>query len=182
MAILMASPRDHARYVSPLGMSYLRHEVYAYLGDRMEVVRRSLPPDARLLIVGTGGGVEEPWIGSYPYQTLDVDPAQHADITADICATGLPAGSVPAIVLSQVLEHVPDPVAALGECDRILVPGGHLLITTPWDYPYHNDDRQGDYWRISDDGLRWLLRGWSVLSLERRKFGAFAHAVKGAAT
>lgn len=174
MAILMPSPRDQARYVSTLGSSYLRLEVYAWLGERMAHV----PADAELIIVGTGGGFEEPWIGGRRYRTLDINPKENADITADICNTGLPTDSLPCLILSQVLEHLPDPAAAIQECRRVLQSGGHLLVTVPWDYPCHRDKGTCDYWRISDDGLRYLLKGWEVLNLERRTFGSFAHARK----
>ena len=36
-----------------------------------------------------------------------------------------------AIALSQVVEHVHDPLRLLGECRRLLRPGGRLVLTTP---------------------------------------------------
>lgn len=48
-------------------------------------------------------------------------------------APGLPmaAGSVDIVVMSEIVEHLVDPDAALAEARRILVPGGHLLLSTP---------------------------------------------------
>ena len=40
-------------------------------------------------------------------------------------------GSVDIVVHSDTLEHVPDPLAALRECRRILKSGGHLFYTVP---------------------------------------------------
>jgi len=62
--------------------------------------------------------------GSFDYGTLD--------IASDITAIPEPDGSFDAILCSEVLEHVPDPVAALGELARLLKPGGTLLVTAPF--------------------------------------------------
>ena len=38
----------------------------------------------------------------------------------------------PNVVLSRhVIEHVPDPIACLEKCRRLLKPGGRLVVTTP---------------------------------------------------
>ncbi len=50
---------------------------------------------------------------------------------ADALALPLPSGSVDAIILSELLEHVRDDVAALRECMRVLKPGGVMAITVP---------------------------------------------------
>jgi SAM-dependent methyltransferase len=44
---------------------------------------------------------------------------------------GLPAASFDAITLSHVIEHLPDPVATLRECARLLRPGGCVALATP---------------------------------------------------
>jgi SAM-dependent methyltransferase len=45
----------------------------------------------------------------------------------------VPDAQYDAIVLSHVLEHLPEPIAALSEIWRILKPGGLLYIETPSD-------------------------------------------------
>ncbi|MCW3073843.1 MAG: methyltransferase protein [Flaviaesturariibacter sp.] len=64
------------------------------------------------------------------------------DIVSDITAIPLPDHSVDAIMCTEVLEHIPDPVAAIKEFKRLVKPGGYLLITAPFASlthfaPYH---------------------------------------------
>ncbi len=42
-----------------------------------------------------------------------------------------PEESFDAITLSHVIEHVYDPIALLGECRRLLKPGGKVVVVTP---------------------------------------------------
>lgn len=64
------------------------------------------------------------------------------DIVSDITSIPLPDHSVDAIMCTEVLEHIPDPVAAIKEFKRLIKPGGYLLITAPFASithfaPYH---------------------------------------------
>jgi ubiquinone/menaquinone biosynthesis C-methylase UbiE len=64
------------------------------------------------------------------------------DIVSDITAIPRPDASFDAIMCTEVLEHVPDPVAALAELNRLLKPGGYFVITAPFASlthfaPYH---------------------------------------------
>lgn len=64
------------------------------------------------------------------------------DIVSDILAIPLPDHSVDAIMCTEVLEHIPDPLGALKEFGRLVKPGGYLLITAPFTSlthfaPYH---------------------------------------------
>jgi len=54
------------------------------------------------------------------------------DIVSDITAIPVPDGNFDAVMCTEVLEHVPDPVAALKELNRVLKQGGYLLITVPF--------------------------------------------------
>ena len=64
------------------------------------------------------------------------------DIVSDITAIPVADGSFDALMCTEVLEHVPDPVAALKEMNRVLRSGGYLMITVPFASlthfaPYH---------------------------------------------
>lgn len=54
------------------------------------------------------------------------------DIICDITSIPRPDGSFDAILCTEVLEHVPDPNAALMEFSRLLRPGGLLILTAPF--------------------------------------------------
>lgn len=64
------------------------------------------------------------------------------DIVSDIVSIPLEDHSVDAIMCTEVLEHIPDPAAAIREFSRLVKPGGYLLITAPFASlthfaPYH---------------------------------------------
>jgi SAM-dependent methyltransferase len=82
-----------------------------------------------------------------PHATLSLDP--------DGSVPG-EAGSFDAVMSTQVLEHVTDPVLYLAECFRVLRPGGRLLLTTHGTFVYHPDP--DDYWRWTCAGLQKAVR------------------------
>lgn len=53
------------------------------------------------------------------------------DIICDIVSIPRPSESFDLITLLEVVEHLPDPAAAIQELARLLKPGGSLLITCP---------------------------------------------------
>ncbi|MGY0486722.1 class I SAM-dependent methyltransferase [Streptomyces sp. WG-D5] len=54
-------------------------------------------------------------------------------VRGELTGHGLPfaSGSADAVLLSEVIEHLVDPDAALDEIRRVLRPGGHLMLSTP---------------------------------------------------
>jgi SAM-dependent methyltransferase len=61
------------------------------------------------------------------------------------------------VVLTQVLEHIPEPRKVLAELHRVLKPGGTLWLTAPLFYAEH--ERPYDFFRYTQFGLRHLLEG-----------------------
>ncbi len=87
---------------------------------------------------------------------LDVAPAVSVDVVGDARNMPFSEASMDVILITQVLEHIPDPIAVIAEIRRVLKPGGTLLLSVPSIFPQHGSP--GDYWRYMPQGLRWILR------------------------
>lgn len=102
----------------------------------------SLPPGRpRLLDVGCGEGQFLAEMGSMGWEAEGIDPTADAVESArrrgvrvtqgDLTDVALDEGAFDAITFRLVLEHIPDPVGALGACHRALKEGGLLWVATP---------------------------------------------------
>ncbi|MGI9202726.1 MAG: class I SAM-dependent methyltransferase [Woeseiaceae bacterium] len=69
-------------------------------------------------------------------------------------------------VLSDVLEHIPEPTVLWSEMARITKPGGKLLLNTPFLYCLH--EQPHDYFRYSEHALRRYAghHGFEIVSLQ----------------
>lgn len=76
------------------------------------------------------------------------------------------------ILCNQVLEHVFNPDEFLGEINRVLKPGGKLLLTVPFVWDEH--EQPYDYARYSSFGLRALLGKQGLQILQHKKLAADA--------
>ena len=76
------------------------------------------------------------------YESCDVPhgfyPAQH-DFECSLDAIPRPDATYGAVILTQVLEHVPNPEAVMREINRVLKPAGKLLLTVPLTAPLHGE-------------------------------------------
>ncbi len=63
-------------------------------------------------------------------------------------------GSFDAITMTDVLEHLPDPVASLRRCRQLLAPEGRLLITTPAVGCLSQRLMRGGWFQIKDEHTR----------------------------
>ena len=89
--------------------------------------------------------------------------AEPIKYVSDITSIPLADGCLDAILCTEVIEHVTDPMAVLAEFSRLLKPGGRLLLTAPLlsalhMEPFHYYGGYTHYWY-----RHWLpLRGFSV--------------------
>lgn len=99
------------------------------------------------------------------YKTMDLAPEYKPDIVGDIHNIPMENGSVDAIICKAVLKHVYDPVRAVNEMHRILKKGGKMLFYAPFLYAYHHNEIYDDYYRYTEDGLRYLFREFSSIEI-----------------
>jgi SAM-dependent methyltransferase len=67
----------------------------------------------------------------------------------DLAATGLPSGSVDAVVCVDAIQFAPAPAAAYAELRRVLAPGGRVVLTC-WEARDRTDERLPDRVRAVD--------------------------------
>lgn len=150
----------------------------AYLG--ITLIERSialLAPEltGELLDVGCG---QQPYASYFQHvkrkRTCDFDSKRgKVDFECPADHIPLPDGSLDSILCTEVLEHVPDPLAVWREFHRLLKPGGKVLLATPMSWPGHEEPY--DFYRYPEFGLRHLAResGFEIVRLIPRG-GAWA--------
>ena len=68
------------------------------------------------------------------------------------------------IILSDVLEHIPEPMGLWKEMARVLRPGGHLIMNVPFFYLLH--EQPHDYYRYSEFALRRFAQEVELTAVE----------------
>ena len=118
-----------------------------------------LKPGSHVLDAGAGASKYRPFFSHCRYMTQDfcnyegplVKYLQPVDYVCDITRIPLADGTLDAILCTEVLEHVVNPMAVLAEFSRLLKPGGKLYLTAPHGTtlhmePYHYYGGFTHYW------------------------------------
>ena len=113
------------------------------------------------------GGAVDRWVG------LDFANTPSGRSAANVFGSALeiPFGTArfDVVLSTQVLEHVPRPAKLLREAQRVLRPGGYLVLTAPQTNPLHEEPH--DYFRYTCYGLRSLTEQAGLDVLQIRPLG-----------
>jgi SAM-dependent methyltransferase len=156
-----------------LGFTYLHPRYLAMRELRRVVAELSVQLTGQVIDIGCG---KKPY-ASYLIRVdrhygLDVPTTihglAHVDVIGSALALPIADGVLDGCLCSEVLEHLPDPLQALCEMNRVTKEKGKLLLTVPFSEPLH--ELPFDYYRFTEIALRHLLTqsGWTVSVVHQR--------------
>jgi len=120
----------HARMIRE--KPFLRR-LYVHYYDQYEACIARATPGGIVLEVGAGGGF---YSEVRPKAvSLDLRAGANVDLIGSALELPLCDGSTSAIVMLNVLHHLPDPIAFFHECQRVLKPGGRVCLIEPYAGP-----------------------------------------------
>lgn len=137
-------------------MPFERRSILAFVRR----VADSLQAGTVVFDVGAGDAPYRELFAHCEYITTDWansvhERARHVDVIAPATALPFADHAADAVLLTQVLEHVPEPAAVLSEAARVLRPGGSVYLTVPFVWELH--ELPLDFWRFTPPSLEKLL-------------------------
>jgi SAM-dependent methyltransferase len=127
-------------------------------------------PEMLVLDAGSGKAPYRDLFAHARYETADFAAPNrgYGQLTyaCDLKDIPVPDARFDRVICNQVLEHVPDPSAVLGELARVMKDNGRILLSTPFFYAPHM--KPNDFFRYTPYSLRKLFddAGFTVERLE----------------
>ena len=108
----------------------LRAVYHEFFAELLRMVQGRAP----IVELGAGPGFFKEY---YPgLISTDVIPTRWVDVVCDAGALPFPSESVGAMVMLDVLHHLPRPLDFMAEASRVLKPGGLIAMIEPWITPF----------------------------------------------
>ncbi|MEA2511550.1 MAG: hypothetical protein QOJ59_1037 [Thermomicrobiales bacterium] len=150
---------DPRRRVNPYGWNIdylLLRRLAEWVADQSDLEA------GRILDIGSGNSPYRSFFRADEYIALDVERGLETKVIGDAHLLPIRTRSIDLVVSFQVLEHLEFPEKAAAEIERVLKPGGRLVLTTHGTWPYHGHD----FHRWTDEGLKLLLRNFVDISVQ----------------
>ncbi|MGI9355887.1 MAG: class I SAM-dependent methyltransferase [Rhizobiaceae bacterium] len=140
---------------------WLEHELRQY--------SETLSEGTVLLDAGSGDQRYKTLFPQCTYESTDFEqvdkPYGSSTYVCDLADIPVDAGRFDAIVFTQVMEHLPEPLVVLKELLRVARPGATLFYSGP--LAYHEHEEPYDFYRYTQFGVRYLFEsaGWEIVKL-----------------
>jgi SAM-dependent methyltransferase len=135
-----------------------------WLDREMVAFAARLPEGAVVLDAGAGDQPYREHFSHCRYEAADFEavskPYAKSTYVCDLTQIPVEDARFDAIVFSQVMEHLPDPLAVLKELRRVLKPGGVLFYSGPFWFEEH--EKPYDFYRYTSFALRHLFQAASL--------------------
>lgn len=147
----------------------MRNAPRVWLDRELTAFGATLPSGAVVLDAGAGNQKYKPKFAHCNYEAADFEKVDkeyaRSSYVCDLRKVPVEDGRFDAIVFTMVMEHLPEPAAALREFYRILKPGGMLFYAAPFWYEEH--EQPYDFYRYTQFGVRHLMEssGFKVREL-----------------
>lgn len=144
---------------------------YEYLKENLA----GLKDDSTIIDLGAGQISYKKLITNFPnYIGVDFYPYEGVSVIADFTRE-LPFkdATADAVIISNVLEHIPTPELFLRECMRILKPGGKIIGTVPFVIKIHQEPY--DFLRYTHFMLERLFKNADFIKVEIMPLGSPAN-------
>ena len=109
-----------------------------------------------VLDVGCGDKPYKKYITCKNYIGIEIQKNENVDVLYDGKRIPFTDENFDTILCTDVLEHVSEPDAFIGEMVRVLREGGELMLTTNFFWNLHYEPN--DYYRFTKYGLEYLFR------------------------
>lgn len=137
------------RFLASTPLRYLLLFNYSRRDDWVRKRAAEVATGSRVLDLGAGSAPYRSSFAHCDYRTQDFaqltgDQLRHGaytrvDYVCDAAAVPVEDDSFDVVLNTEVLEHVPEPVAVIREISRMLKPGGLLLLTAPLGSGIHQE-------------------------------------------
>jgi SAM-dependent methyltransferase len=126
-----------------------------YLERFVRDASAAVPAGSLVLDAGAGDGIYRPWFSQHRYESADFEqvdkPYQTSTYVCDLASIPVASERYDLVLLTQVLEHLPEPREVLAELRRVLKPGGLIYVSAPLYYEEH--EQPYDYFRYTQFAL-----------------------------
>jgi SAM-dependent methyltransferase len=111
-----------------------KHFLYQIYLEWYGLIKNTLPATGQVLEIGSGAG----FIKSLMPQviTSEMFEISDVDLVTDACNLPIPNASLDAIVMTDVLHHIPNVSQFFNEAIRCLRPNGKIVMIEPWHTPW----------------------------------------------